>query len=44
MLPEVAPTAEHARLLEDGPAIPVSYGSRQVVLINCVFIIVDSFC
>lgn len=44
MLPEVAPNAaEHARLLEDGPAIPVSYGSRPVVLIYCVFI-VDLFC
>lgn len=33
MLPEVVQNAEHARLLEDGPAIPVSYGSRTVVLI-----------
>lgn len=31
MLPEVAQSAEHARLLEDGPALPVSYGSRIVV-------------
>ena len=33
MLPEnVVSNAEHARLLEDGPAIPVRYGSRVAVL------------
>lgn len=31
MLPEVVSNAEHARLLEDGPAVPVRYGSRVVV-------------
>lgn len=36
MLPAVATNAEHARLLEDGPAIPVTYGSRIAVYNNFI--------